>query len=135
MSVVAMLVDSVWMAMMAGLNMMNLRCSMRHLYHSRVKLSLKLWVRTGMHESLLFHFQRSTTVPSLLVCEPSIRPGHPFLRVTTMTSNEVETLASGLIPGSRASFLNLDAADDFGPAHCLSMRSCGGTVDVSIVDG
>ena len=88
-----------------------------------------------MHESLLFHFQRTTAVPSLLLCETSIWPGHPFLSVTTMTSNKVETLASGFIPGSRASFLNLDAADDLGPAHCLSKGICGGTVYVDIVAG
>ena len=86
-----------------------------------------------MHESLVFQFLRSTAVPSLLLC--AIAPGHPFLTVTMMTSNEVETLASGLIPGSRASFFNLDAPDDLGPAHCLLMRFCGGTVDVNNVVG
>ena len=65
MSVVTVLVESGWMAMMAGLNMMKLRRRMLHLDHSRVELTLKLWVRNGMYESLLFHFLRSTAVPSL----------------------------------------------------------------------
>ena len=133
MSVLTVLVESGWMVMMAGLNMMKLLRSMLHWYYSRVKVSLKLWWRNVMHESLVFHFLRSTAVPSLLLC--AIAPGHPFLTVTMMTSNEVETLASGLIPGSRASFLNLDAPDDLGPAHCLLMRFCGGTVDVNNVVG
>ena len=130
MSVVTVLVESGWMAMMAGLNLMR---SMLHLYHPRVDMTLKRWVRNRMHES--FHFLRSMAVPSLLLCEPWIPSGHPFLIVTTVASNEVETLASGLIPGSRASFLNLDAADDLGPAHCLLMRFWGGTVDVNNVVG
>ena len=135
MSVLTVLVESGWMVMMAGLNMMKLLRSMLHWYYSRVKVSLKLWWRNVMHESLVFQFLRSTAVPSLLLCEPSIAPGHPFLTVTMMTSNEAETLASGLIPGSRASFLNLDAPDHHGPAHCMLMRFFGGTVDVNNVVG
>ena len=37
-----------------------------------------------------------------------------------MTSDEVETLATGLIPGSRASFFDFDAADELGPAHSMT---------------
>lgn len=36
-----------------------------------------------------------------------------------MTSDKVEALATGLIPGSRASFFDFDAADDLGPAHAV----------------
>ena len=73
-----------------------------------------------MHESLLFHLPRSLLVPSLLIGKPSlIWPGQrPFLGVITVTSDEVETLATGLIPGPWPSFFNFDRATDVRPAHC-----------------
>ena len=61
MSVVTMLVESGWMAMMAGLNLMR---SMLHWYHPMVELTLKRWMRNGRHDSL-FHFLRSMAVPYL----------------------------------------------------------------------
>ena len=68
MSVVAMLVQSGLMAMMA----MVVRWKMvRQLNHSWVMESVKLRVRNGMHESLLFHFLRSSAVPHLTLCKPS----------------------------------------------------------------
>ena len=36
-----------------------------------------------------------------------------------MTSDEIETLAAGLIPGSWASFLHFNATDELGPAHSM----------------
>ena len=118
---VAVLVESGLMAVVARLNMMPLRRSRRHLYNSWVMISLKLCVGNGMHESLLFHFSRSLAIPHLPLREPSwVRRGHPLVGVPLMTSDEVETLATGLIPGSRASFFDFDAADELGPAHSMT---------------
>ena len=72
-----------------------------------------------MHESL-FHLPHSLTVPYLPLCEPSWRiwrGHHPVIGFTRVTPDEVETLATGLIPGSWASFFDFDAANDLGPAH------------------
>lgn len=92
----------------------------RHVNHSWVMESLKLWVRNRMHESLLFHFSRSLAVPYLLLCKPSrVRPGHPLVRVPSVTSDEVETLMTRFVPGSRAPFFDFDAANELGPAHCM----------------
>ena len=122
MSVVSVLVEPGWMAVMV-----------RHLKHSWVIMSFKRWVGNRMHESLLFHFPRSTAVPYLPLCEPSwIWCGHhPVFGVTTVTPDEVETLATWLIPGSRASFFNFDAANNFGPAHFTRKALARETVDVN----
>lgn len=77
-------------------------------------------MRNVMPESL-FHFLRSSAVPNLHLCEPSWG-WCPFVGVPT-TSDEVETLMTGLIPSSRASFLDFDAV---GPqTHSLRVV-CGG---------
>lgn len=36
-----------------------------------------------------------------------------------MTSDETEALATRLVPGLRASFLDFDTADKLGPAHSI----------------
>lgn len=120
MSVVAVLAVVVEPGLMA---MMPLGRSRRHLNHSWVMVeSLKLWVRNGVHESLLFHFSRSMAVPHLLLCKPSgMWPGYPLLGVPSVTSDKVETLTTRLVPGSRAPFFDFDAANELGPAHCMRL--------------
>ena len=117
MSVVAVVVESGLMAIMP------LGRRGRHLNDSWVMMeSLKLLVRNGMHESLLFHFMRSSAVPYLPLCEPSgMWPGYPLVGVPSVTSDKVETLTTRLIPGSRAPFFDIDVANDLGPAHCMRL--------------
>ena len=127
-AVLAVLVESGWMAVVARFDMMPRWRRRRHLYHLWVMVSLKLWVRKRMH--LLLHCSRSLTVPYFLLCESSwVRCG-PIVGVPLVTSDEIETLATGLIPCSRASFFDFDAADDLGPAHAVRRtffrgRECG----------
>lgn len=116
MSVVTVLVESGLMAMVA----MPLRRNRRVMNHSWVMNSLKLRVWYMMHESVLFHFSRSLAVPYLLLCKPSrVWSGHPLVRVTSVTSDKVETLMTRFIPGSRAPFFDFDTANELGPAHCM----------------
>lgn len=106
-AVVAVLVESGLMAMVTRWHLRPL-WRRRHWNHSWVK-SLKRLVRRR-HESLwMFHFMRSSLVPSLLLCEPS-SVWHPLVGVPSVTSDEVETLVTRLIPGSRASLFDFDAA-------------------------
>ena len=70
-----------------------------------------------MHESLLFHCLRSLAVPQFPLCKPSRWCRYPLVGVPSVTPDEVETLATGFIPGSRAPFFDLDATNDLGPAH------------------
>lgn len=89
-----------------------------------------------MHESL-FHLPHSSTVPYLPLCEPSWRiwrGHHPVTGFTRVTPDEVETLATGLIPGSWASFFDFDAANDLGPAHSLKKTSCEGDSGCQLED-
>lgn len=121
MSVVAVLAESGLMAMVARLNLMPRWRSMRQWYHSCVMVSLELLVGNRMHKPLLFHFSRSLAVPYLLLCAPSWvwRGRHPLVGVPLVASDEFETLTTGLVPSSRASFFDFDAADDLGPAHSV----------------
>lgn len=116
---VAVLVKSELMAMVARLNgMLPLRRSRRNLYHSWIMMPLKLVVGKRMHKSFLFHFSHSVAFPYLLLRESSwVCRAHPLVRVPLVTSDKIETLTAGLVSGSRASFLDFDAADELGPAH------------------
>ncbi len=104
-------------AMLARLNMMQLLLGRRQLYHSWVMVSLKLWMGKRMHGSLLFHCLRSLAVPQFPIRKPSRWYRCPLVGVPSVTPDEVETLATEFIPGSRASFFDLDATNDLGPAH------------------
>ena len=106
------------MAMMAGLKMRPLRLSRLQLIHPWIMVSLKLLVGNGRVHVSLLHFLQSTTVPSLLLRGPS-RTLKPLVRVSSVTSDEVETLATGLVPGPRASLFDLDGTVNVRPAHSM----------------
>lgn len=133
-SVVAVLVNPGLLDMVARLKLMPWPRIMRHLCDLWVMVSLKLWVGHRMHESLV-HFSHSLPVPYLLLCRSSWAwRGHPFVGVPLMTSDEVETLATGLIPGSRASFFDFDAAGKLGPAHLMKGLFSKERVDLGDAD-